>query len=256
MRVSIHSTKSYKLLFSILLQLYLPIKTDIPTHCQKAQVMGKWIFHYTEPERISSPDKHKCGHEQPSNPSTAQNVTYQKQRNFDFSKSIRLWLKEYKVELIDSSKDTFFSATNSSVDVDNIEESEKNIWTMVYDEGFDIKYANKRIFQFFRYESYDFGGFLNFGTDTASYAKTFCQNTQIGWYTELVNGVQMMGCVYGKMLEGDGPADQPRVNNGEVVEPDFFGTVSKENQDKGPLTTADVMLAQTHSRIVEGIHSF
>jgi hypothetical protein len=59
------------LIFKIFLLITLICfhKADIPVHCKKSQVIGKWTFNATNPEKKTIQDlyNHKCGHEMPSN---------------------------------------------------------------------------------------------------------------------------------------------------------------------------------------------
>jgi hypothetical protein len=53
------------------------IKSDIPTHCLKSQVTGRWRFHLTEPHKkdINGLYQHTCGHNLPSHESSAYKAT-------------------------------------------------------------------------------------------------------------------------------------------------------------------------------------
>jgi hypothetical protein len=61
----------------LLLSLIIVIHTDIPTHCLKSQVIGKWTFSLTHPapKDLSGLYKHTCGHKLPSNEKTSHLVT-------------------------------------------------------------------------------------------------------------------------------------------------------------------------------------
>jgi hypothetical protein len=49
------------------------IKSDIPTHCLKSQVIGKWNFELSNPspKSLSELYQHTCGHKLPSNEKTS-----------------------------------------------------------------------------------------------------------------------------------------------------------------------------------------
>lgn len=44
-------------------------KADIPVHCKKSQIIGKWTFQATVPKERTIQEMYdlKCGHEMPSN---------------------------------------------------------------------------------------------------------------------------------------------------------------------------------------------
>jgi hypothetical protein len=61
----------------MLLLLVGIIKSDIPTHCLKSQISGRWRFHLTEPHKkdINGLYQHTCGHNLPSHESTSYKAT-------------------------------------------------------------------------------------------------------------------------------------------------------------------------------------
>jgi len=103
------------------------IKSDIPTHCLKSQVQGKWIFKRTfivekgldqlyEPESL-------CGHKLPSHESTSL-----------LAKNLNAYTDVKEDLLVDLNNDDSVVFTGDHEYVSNAK------WTMVYDEGFDISF--------------------------------------------------------------------------------------------------------------------
>jgi cathepsin C len=63
-------------------------KADIPVHCLKSQIVGKWIFQATEPKERNIQELYdlKCGHEMPSHEKSSHlSLSYTSIENFDRS---------------------------------------------------------------------------------------------------------------------------------------------------------------------------
>jgi hypothetical protein len=58
-------------------------KADLPVHCLKSQIQGKWTFHLTKAKEIKLPELYKfsCGHQSPSNEKTSYEVNESKKLN-------------------------------------------------------------------------------------------------------------------------------------------------------------------------------
>jgi hypothetical protein len=57
--------------------LLVMINTDIPTHCLRTQIIGKWNFDLSKaiPKDLTELYKHTCGHKVPSHESTSHLIT-------------------------------------------------------------------------------------------------------------------------------------------------------------------------------------
>ena len=102
---------------------------DIPVHCLHRQTLGTWTF------RLGSNDHDDtltCGHKLPDAVMTmVDNRVRFDNPNFKVSKDYEVTLTEPNV------------ATDAK--------GNKGTWTMVYDEGFEVRIAGKTFFSFFVY---------------------------------------------------------------------------------------------------------
>lgn len=186
-----------RIITSIILILSITYFThaDIPTHCKKSQVVGTWTIKATKGEVITGDAKYQytCGHNNPTFTETAYKV------KMDES----LFTEEIIIEM----------QPDDSVAISlNDKTSLKGIWTMVYDEGFDIRInkeegVNKELsyFAFLRYDKNDKTN-KNINSNYASY----CYETLIGWFKD----GEKQGCF--KAHKNVPDHDKP--TNGEVTD--------------------------------------
>jgi hypothetical protein len=85
----------------ILCIIILTIRSDIPTHCFRSQVSGKWTFQLTAPQvkNISGLYSHTCGHKLPSNEVTSYNASIDDSL---FTKSISIDLRSNNEAYMDN----------------------------------------------------------------------------------------------------------------------------------------------------------
>lgn len=140
---------------------------DIPTHCKKGQVTGKWTFKATKSQTVDKDSMYTftCGHKNPSMTANAYLATIDES----------LFVEEFTVDLDDSDKATITSGANSNT---------KGSWTMIYDEGFDVRFNNGKInkksfFAFLKYGPND-----NKNPNIHSQYASYCFETLIGWYKD------------------------------------------------------------------------
>lgn len=93
------------------------VQCDLPVHCVKHQVVGRWRLQTSEP-KLDGQGPLTCGHHVPDN----QKTSYQAMQS-EFK-------EKQKLEL---------SLTSDNTAMEN-ENSPLGRWTMVYDEGFEITY--------------------------------------------------------------------------------------------------------------------
>lgn len=55
----------------ILACLLIGIIADVPNHCLKDYIVGKWEFQVRAPKKVESRHEVNCGHEEPDNPITS-----------------------------------------------------------------------------------------------------------------------------------------------------------------------------------------
>lgn len=134
--------------FKILLTLsvVLPVTADLPVHCLRHQVLGEWEFALEAP----GPKRTHCGHHTPD-------VEENQPRGND--PALRKDTK--RVTLLDPA-----SATTPK--------DQKGYWTMVYDEGFEVRIEGLRFFAFSRFDlTHENGVKKNI---------SHCGETLRGWY--------------------------------------------------------------------------
>ena len=77
--------------------------------------------------------------------------------------------------------------------LDDTKSDQNTLWTMIYNEGFEIRINNHRIFTFSKY--------FKDGTTF----KSNCAQTLVGWYYE--EGTNKYACVQGFKQDEEGDAD-------------------------------------------------
>jgi cathepsin C len=132
----------------MLISVFVPlVLADLPVHCLRRDVIGAWTFHLSAPG-----PRTRCGHTSPDSPSN--------QPAFDLAD----YPNNVAVTLADP----------SNADVGG----ESGGWSMVYDEGFEVKVGSK---VFFAFNGFD--GSLPANGQIETY-KSDCGKTQVGWYSD------------------------------------------------------------------------
>lgn len=156
---------------SILLALAalpLLVQADLPVHCVHHQVAGDWEF--TLGPLTSK--RSKCGHQSPDDPD-----------------------KQPQMSLLANMGATT-TAKFSLLEPDTVkgDDGSEGTWTMIYDEGFEVKSGDYTYFAFsgFSFVSDGEGGKMNI---------SHCGQTQIGWYHD--KDRSSWGCYSGKKLGKD-----------------------------------------------------
>lgn len=125
--------------------LLVPTLADLPVHCLRHQVAGRWSFFLGQ----GSPHRSSCGHQSP-----------------DAEDAQPLLLldsaQEKQVELL--SPNVAKSATGLGS------------WTMIYDEAMEVNVDNLSMLAFSRFELSDVGG--------QRHNISRCGETQLGWYRD------------------------------------------------------------------------
>lgn len=161
------------------------IHADLPVHCLKHQIVGSWELSLTAAETSEPGVKVSCEHDSPDNPATS---FLAMQNTFKAEKTLSLDLNQD-----DSVKEEGVSAKGS--------------WTMIYDEGFEIRHKEVRYFAFSEYVKSGYG------------FQSKCSETLVGWYHNYASGEK--GCFKGKKNDGTSALSQ-NVKQSYVVQPDYL----------------------------------
>mmetsp|Transcript_72708 Transcript_72708/g.204147 ORF Transcript_72708/g.204147 Transcript_72708/m.204147 type:complete len:637 (+) Transcript_72708:131-2041(+) len=149
-----------------LLSLPLPALGDLPVHCERHQVAGDWDFVLSPP----SSSRSSCGHKHPDD------QNQQPPLSFVSSQSTT---HNLRVSLRDPS--TAVSA----------DKSQNGSWTMIYDEGFEVKIGGQVFFAFSYFEWVQ-------GADGKKTNISHCDATQVGWYHDVER--TQWGCYTGRKV--------------------------------------------------------
>jgi C1A family cysteine protease len=145
----------------IIINLLSLVKSDLPVHCLKSQVQGKWKIYASELKQVQSGHDMKCGYSEPSKESNSW------KSKVDFPLNIT-----YELDLKQDDSATLYQNTSSS------NNSNKNgNWTMIYNEGFHVDFPELIFFSFNKYtleKNKTFTEMIHF--------KSMCYSTLIGWY--------------------------------------------------------------------------
>jgi cathepsin C len=168
------------------------VNADIPVHCLHRQTVGVWNFKLGS---NNNDDTLTCGHKLPDSVMTM------------VDKKVRYDTPNFNI-------DTNYKVTLSNPNIATDDNGNKGTWTMIYDEGFEVRINGKKFFTFFVYEP---------RVDDPSPDKngdffSICDETFSGWYHNDDN--TGWGCYVGKRVEGtkEDVADI-KISNDHVVQP-------------------------------------
>jgi cathepsin C len=210
------------------------VVADIPVHCLHRQTVGVWNFKLGSNK---NDDTLTCGHKLPDSVMTmVDNHVRYDTPNFDVD-------KEYKVTL-----------SNPNIATD--EEGHKGTWTMIYDEGFEVKINGRKFFTFFVYEP----KINNPTPDENADFFSVCDETFSGWYHN--DDEKDWGCYVGKQVSGgdDSKVDKAgTISSDHVVQPDSLLLEQHEEASSSMLraggsaatTTRRLAGASTGKRVVD-----
>lgn len=155
---------------------------DIPVHCLKSQIAGRWKVYASRPNRTDNLYSFTCGHTMPSHERDAYTHTrlipeLTFNLNLNFNDKALLSMEGFPVK--------------------------QGNWTMVYNEGFDVLVDDYSFLAFSKYS-------LNDGSnpEISSRWVSKCYSTLVGWYHK---GDQW-GCFYAEKISH---GDPNQVTNGE-----------------------------------------
>lgn len=157
----------------ILLLVPSVVVADLPVHCLRTQLEGKWRFHLSEPSKTRT----TCGHQTPD--------VDKKQPKLDSFKAAHTLELELKSPATGASMAEVVSTGESSEDSAAEESDSSAAWTMIYDEGVSVKTASHEFFGFSHFRIPEGG---NVGGGLTVHGKklfqSLCGKTEIGWYRD------------------------------------------------------------------------
>lgn len=158
-----------------LLSLVVPAAADLPVHCLRHEVVGTWNFVVTKP----GPSRTACGHQRPD-------------------------IEEGQPSFGTVDDQLGNQHVTVALEQPNIAHSagQQGSWTMIYDEGIEVK-VGKRVFMAFSNYSYT----KEFSFQQAK-NQTHCDSTQVGWYSNTDR--TEFGCFYGKKVSQNDQATVPK----------------------------------------------
>jgi cathepsin C len=183
-------------LLVVLVMLLESSRCDLPVHCVKHEVVGKWIFELEAPTLVGHGPL-PCGHDVPDDPHTSA-----KARQNEFSAASTV-----EVELLNNNR---------------VSNEKHSMWTMVYDEGFEVKYRNVKYFAFNKF------------THHRGDYRSYCGETLVGWYKNLETGER--GCYRGHKVGASKKGTRP-ANHAHIVQPKLVEI--NDNIQDGPFTLND-----------------
>lgn len=148
---------------------------DLPVHCLAKNIEGVWLLHMTNNNGDNSL---KCGHDHPD-------------KNLDhLSENIPSFFVESSQLLIGLERPNIvypIYKKNGSSDsiIDSFQETIKSkigSWTMVYDEGFELKFSNYIFFTFSKYRQKSSFKATNTDTEDTPGYESLCDKTFVGWF--------------------------------------------------------------------------
>lgn len=201
--------------FLLLFFYFLPFfKSDLPIHCLRSQTVGKWKFYLSEP-KPSPATRNTCGHQVPDNEKTSNSamskgfkshstfflnlmengcVQYlEPKENKEKSSKNHHYFSSYFKSVEEGKYSSYLPICRDKVqpgfsDEDDKGTPESAAWTMVYDEGFEVRVKDLRLFAFQYYFPHH---------NKTNKFKSNCSRTCVGWYREEGGKV---GCFWAEMM--------------------------------------------------------
>jgi len=153
------------------------VSADLPVHCMRHQVVGDWEFTLGP----LSDQRTSCGHQRPDEEGKQPTVMLQQ---------------------VESVKKISLQDPNIAIS----DKQTKGTWTMIYDEGFEVKVDG---LSFFAFSNFDLKYENGIKTNTSH-----CDRTQVGWYN--IDRTKW-GCYYGTKVKSHSGALQSPVQSPLMV---------------------------------------
>jgi hypothetical protein len=165
----------HNILVITLIYLINFVNTDLPVHCLIAQIEGDWLIHMSDNH---SDNDINCGHKSPD-----QNLDHY---NINIEETFRT-----KFETIVHLERPFMIQSITGAYIGN--------WTMIYDEGFELRLADQVFFAFSRYEKVGKFSPSNIDTEDTPGYRNICDKTFLGWYHDSAN--KNWGCYWAEKID-------------------------------------------------------
>jgi len=163
-------------LCSLVLSLVCMCSADLPVHCVRHQVVGDWDFTLGP---LSS-QRSSCGHKKPDDPNGQPPLNFLESQGQ--TNTLRVSLQD--------------------PDVASGADGLTGMWTMIYDEGFEVAIGDQVFFAFSKFS------FVNHGRKRTNVSH--CDETQVGWYHNKERTA--WGCYFGKKV-GSSTEDPSSANS-------------------------------------------
>eukprot|EP00929_Paragymnodinium_shiwhaense_P000518 TRINITY_DN10075_c0_g1_i2.p1 TRINITY_DN10075_c0_g1~~TRINITY_DN10075_c0_g1_i2.p1 ORF type:complete len:531 (+),score=172.41 TRINITY_DN10075_c0_g1_i2:63-1655(+) len=147
---------------------------DLPVHCLRHEVAGDWNFFLGQP----GPTRTACGHKRPD------------------------------VEDVQPERPVVAAPTEMAVFLSNPNvakaKGKTGSWTMIYDEGFEVRVGEQVFF-----------AFSNYTLDQGKHNTSHCGETMVGWYSNVDRSA--FGCYYGVRTSATEPTAMPVKKNAKAA---------------------------------------
>jgi len=130
-----------------MLALLVLVGADLPVHCLRHEVAGAWTFHLS-----ALGERTRCGHTSPDNSAGQPQINAA-----DYPNAMQVTLDSPDMAMVDG---------------------QSGSWTMVYDEGFEVRSMGKTFFAFNKFD-----GSVSANGEIQNYVSD-CGKTQVGWFQD------------------------------------------------------------------------
>jgi cathepsin C len=144
--------------FALVAVFVTQVAADLPVHCLHEHVKGTWLFEMGD--QVHSKDNIKC----------SDGVEGYADKNANFGLGAPNFTPSKKMHIT-------LTAPNGAVAHDEDGKVHQGTWTMIYDEGFEVRVKGQKFFAYNKYKKF------------ADHDESYCDKTFPGWYhsSELVD---------------------------------------------------------------------
>jgi hypothetical protein len=179
----------------IFLLLLVPSLCDLPVHCLAKDIEGLWSFFVSKPFPLDSEaSEYRCGHGQPD-------------RNTDHI------FRNFKSEFPLSQDDKFLMELRLPNIAFNQNNEKMGTWTMIYDEGWELRLSNSIFLAFSYYVKEGAGEPRDDDDEQTKGYFSYCNRTFLGWFTR----GKERGCFYAEKI-GEETRGNTNIINEEKME--------------------------------------
>lgn len=157
----------------VLAALLALCRADLPIHCTNTDVAGLWLFEVTH---ANHGHFDQCGYAAPDQ--NSQHFHHDNDEKFVVEANFQVELRQPNLLIDDQG-------------------NEVGTWTMIYDEGFEIKHNGQTYFAFSKYEPKPG---TDLSSDEVSEYESYCDATRVGWFHG-PSSAKTFGCYRGKRMK-------------------------------------------------------